>query len=71
MRAGMMHSPMPDTPPLWMPYVAVADCDATAAKAQGLGAQLIVPPTDIPNVGRFAALMDAQHACIAFMKPAG
>ena len=71
MRAGMMHSPMPDTPPLWMPYVAVADCDATAAKAQGLGAQLIVPPTDIPNVGRFAALMDAQHACIAFMEPAG
>lgn len=71
MRGGLMHAPMPDTPPLWMPYVAVADCDATAAKAQGLGAQLIVPPTDIPNVGRFAALMDAQGACIAFMKPAG
>jgi predicted enzyme related to lactoylglutathione lyase len=71
MRGGLMHSPMPDTPPLWVPYVAVADCDATAAKAQSLGAQLIVPPTDIPNVGRFAALLDAQGACIAWMKPAG
>lgn len=71
MRGGLMQSPMPDMPPLWMPYVAVADCDATAAKAQSLGAQLIVPPTDIPDVGRFAALMDAQRACIAFMKPAG
>jgi uncharacterized protein len=70
MRGGLMRSPMPGTPPLWMPYVAVADCDATAAQAQDLGAQLIVPPTDIPNVGRFAALIDAQGACIAFMKPA-
>ena len=69
MRGGLMRSPMPDTPPLWMPYVAVADCDATAAKASSLGAQVIVPPTDIPNVGRFAALIDAQGACIAFMKP--
>jgi len=69
MRGGLMRSPMPDTPPLWMPYVAVADCDATAAKATGLGAQIIVEATDIPNVGRFAALIDPQGACIAFMKP--
>ena len=69
MRGGLMRSPMPDTPPLWVPYVAVADCDATAAKARSLGAQVIVPPTDIPNVGRFATIIDAQGACIAFMKP--
>lgn len=70
MRGGLMHSPMPDTPPLWVPYVAVADCDATAAKARSLGARVIVEPTDIPKVGRFATLLDAQGACIAFMKPA-
>lgn len=69
MRAGLMHAPMPDTPPLWVPYVAVPDCDATAAKARTLGAQVIVEPTDIPNVGRFATLLDPQGACIAFMKP--
>ncbi|MGL6111017.1 MAG: VOC family protein [Rubrivivax sp.] len=71
MRGGLMRAPMPDTPPLWMPYVAVADCDATAAKAKSLGAQIIVEPRDIPQVGRFAALIDAQGACIAFMKPTG
>ena len=69
MRGGLMRSPMSDTPPLWMPYVAVADCDATAARVTALGAQLIVPPTDIPGVGRFAALIDPLGACIAFMKP--
>jgi predicted enzyme related to lactoylglutathione lyase len=71
MRGGLMRSPMPDTPPIWMPYVAVADCDATAAKATSLGAQIIVQPNDIPDVGRFAALIDPQGACIAFMKPFG
>jgi predicted enzyme related to lactoylglutathione lyase len=69
MRGGLMRAPMPDTPPMWMPYVAVADCDATAAKARSLGAQIISGPTDIPNVGRFAALIDPQGACIAVMKP--
>lgn len=69
MRGGLMRAPMPGAPPMWVPYVAVPDCDATAAKARSLGAQLIAEPTDIPNVGRFATLIDAQGACIAFMKP--
>jgi hypothetical protein len=69
MRAGLMRSPMSDTPPMWVPYVAVADCDATSARAKGLGATVIVEPTDIPNVGRFATLLDPHGACIAFMKP--
>ena len=68
MRAGLMHSPIPNTPPMGVPYVAVADCDATAAQARPLGAQLIVEPTDIPNVGHFATLLDPQGACSAFMK---
>ena len=33
-----------DVPPHGMVYFAVADCDATASKAQGLGGQPIVPP---------------------------
>jgi uncharacterized protein len=71
MRAGLMRSPMADTPPLWVPYVAVADCDATAAQAVALGAKLIVEPTDIPRVGRFAEIIDPLGAVIAFMKPFG
>src|SRR5215471_9298022 len=49
-------------PPHWSVYFAVDDCDATAKKAEGLGATLCVPPTDIPNVGRFAVVQDPQGA---------
>lgn len=70
MRGGLMRGPMADTPPIWVPYVAVADCDATAAKARDLGAQVIVEPQDIPNVGRFATFIDPQGAILAVMKPA-
>jgi uncharacterized protein len=71
MRGGLMRTPMADAPTMWMPYVAVADCDATATKAKGLGAKVVVEPNDIPNVGRYAAIVDAQGAGIAFMKPFG
>jgi predicted enzyme related to lactoylglutathione lyase len=55
-------------PPAWIGYVAVDDVDAAAAKAKGLGARIHVPPTDIPNVGRFAALGDPQGAIISLFK---
>ena len=47
-------------PPHWGIYITVDDVDATAAKADELGGKVLMPPTDIPNVGRFAALMDPQ-----------
>ena len=49
-------------PPNWGIYIAVADCEGTVAKATSLGARTYVPPTDIPNVGRFAVLADPQGA---------
>jgi predicted enzyme related to lactoylglutathione lyase len=69
MRGGLMQSPMPEVPAMWLPYVKVADCDATAAQAVELGAKVMVAPTDIPNVGRFAVLCDPQGASLAVMKP--
>jgi uncharacterized protein len=38
----------PDTPPHWSVTFAVADADATAAKATELGGSVIVPPFDGP-----------------------
>ncbi len=70
MRGGLMHKPMPDAPTAWTPYVKVADCDASVAAARRLGAQVMVEPTDIPNIGRFATVVDPLGAVIAFMKPA-
>jgi predicted enzyme related to lactoylglutathione lyase len=45
-----------------MNYVQVNDCDATAAKATSLGGKVCMPPTDIPNTGRFAMIQDPQGA---------
>jgi hypothetical protein len=68
--AGMM--PMPDMVPAevpshWLVYFGVDDTDATVAKATGLGATAVVPPTDIPP-GRFAVLADPEGATFAVIK---
>jgi len=52
------------TPPNWGAYVTVPDIDATAKKAAELGGMVLVPPMQIPNVGRFAVLRDPQGAVI-------
>lgn len=62
--AGMMPiaPEMGPVPPNWMIYFAVSEIDALAAKAAALGGKLIVPPQDIPKVGRFAVIQDPQGA---------
>jgi predicted enzyme related to lactoylglutathione lyase len=67
---GMM--PMPamvpaEVPAHWLVYFAVADTDATVAKATGLGATTFVPPTDIPP-GRFSVLADPAGAVFAIIQ---
>jgi predicted enzyme related to lactoylglutathione lyase len=57
-------------PPHWMPYFRVAGCDQTAAKVRENGGQVKVPPTDIPNVGRFAVLGDPQGAVFSIIQMA-
>jgi predicted enzyme related to lactoylglutathione lyase len=59
---------MKGVPPHWLTYFAVSDCDGTAKKVTELGGQVLVPPTDIPNVGRFAVSQDGQRAAFAFIK---
>jgi len=39
-------------------YVQVDDLEASVKKAEELGATIIVPPTPIPNIGRFAMFND-------------
>jgi uncharacterized protein len=54
-------------PSHWMPYFQVSDCDKVAAKATELGGEVKVPPTDIPNTGRFAMLQDPQGAMFSII----
>lgn len=55
-------------PPHWMGNVEVKDVDASVKQAQGLGAKVHVPPTPIPNVGRFAVIADPQGASLALVQ---
>ncbi|WP_421997956.1 VOC family protein [Reyranella sp.] len=55
--------------PGWVGYVGVEDVDAHADRAGKAGGALHVPPTDIPNVGRFAVIGDPQGAVICLFKP--
>jgi hypothetical protein len=54
---------------VWVAYVQVPDCDATAALVTELGGTICVPPMDIPNVGRFTVFMDPNGGTIAAWTP--
>ncbi|HTR51066.1 MAG TPA: VOC family protein [Kofleriaceae bacterium] len=68
-RAGIAKPMMPNVPAMWTPYVQVASADQTADKAKRLGAQLHVPPTDIPNIGRFAIFTGPEAGTIGILQP--
>ena len=69
-RAGIMKQMMPEAPHAWLPYVQVASADTTSSRAKQLGATIVVPPTDIPNVGRFSIFVDPQGAPLGILQPA-
>jgi predicted enzyme related to lactoylglutathione lyase len=60
-----------DAPSHWMAYVAVDDVDAKAKQVEELGGKVRVPPTDIPNVGRFCVVNDPTGAAISLIKLGG
>ncbi|MFP5075791.1 VOC family protein [Rhizobium sp. YIM 134829] len=71
--AGLMTLPASlaaeGVPPNWTGYVAVSDCDATAARAEELGGTVCKGPEDIPGIGRFAVIADPHGAVICIMTP--
>jgi predicted enzyme related to lactoylglutathione lyase len=64
---GMMPRPkeLAGTPSEWNVYFAVADAEATVAKATMLQAKTLAPLHEVPGVGRFAFLRDPQGAAFA------
>ncbi|HEY0544157.1 MAG TPA: VOC family protein [Pyrinomonadaceae bacterium] len=49
----------------WVSYIAVDDVDEAARRVSELGGKVSVPPTDIPNVGRFCVISDPTGATIS------
>lgn len=60
-----------DAPSHWMAYVAVDDVDAKAKLAEELGGKVCVPPTDIPNTGRFCVITDPTGATFSLITLVG
>lgn len=54
--------------PAWLPYIGVADVDATADAILAAGGRLFVPPRDIPGIGRFAMAGDPHGAAFYVMR---
>lgn len=70
--AGLMQLPQEaartGATPRWIGYVGVDDVDATVELIKRLGGAAVVPPTDIPNVSRFAIIADPQGATLALVR---
>lgn len=64
----LKNIPMPGVPSHWEVYVSVPNVDEAATAAPANGGTVYVPPTDIPNVGRFAGIFDAQGAATTAFK---
>ena len=68
---GMMPlppGPLGDAPPHWCPYFAVEDADAAAARCAKSGGKVVLPPRDLPLVGRFTVLADPDGARFAVIR---
>jgi len=67
---GMLQCPpeMKNLPPHWATFFNADDPDAAARKAADLGAQVCMPPTDIPGIGRFCVLTSPQGVTFQLIK---
>ncbi len=61
---GMLVSPVPNTPSIWLPYVAVPDLTASLAQAEALGASLVVPKTEVLGMGWLGIFRDPTGALL-------
>jgi len=74
-QAGVMTMP-PDAKamgaaPHWLNYIGSPDVDSSVARATEFGATVLVPPQDIPKIGRFTVLKDPFGATFAIFTPTG
>lgn len=53
---------MEGIPAHWSTYISVEDVDASLAKCEALGAKVVVPAMDVPDIGRMALIQDPQGA---------
>lgn len=66
---GIMGPPpgAPAMPPSWGCYITVDNVEKTLASCAALGGKTLMPPMDVPGVGRMAVLQDPQGAVFSVM----
>jgi hypothetical protein len=57
-----------DAPAHWSSAVSVDDVDVSTRTAAMLGGRVLLPPTDIPNVGRHAIVQDPTGAVLSLFR---
>jgi len=55
--------------PVWLGYLSVDDVDATVVAVQADGGTVMMPPWEVPGVGRMAMVTDPQGAPFYVMRP--
>jgi hypothetical protein len=67
---GLETGAIPSETSYWFSFIEVDDVDARVERAVALGATVVQPPVDVPNVGRVAVLRDPTGAAIGWMTSA-
>jgi predicted enzyme related to lactoylglutathione lyase len=68
-QGGIWPAP-PQAPTFVQFFVAVDDVKASAQKAEGLGAKLLIPPTKLPEGDEMAVMHDPQGMSFALWRRA-
>lgn len=58
------------SPPHWTGYIAVKDIEAVNKSVPKNGGKVLLPPTDVPGIGKFIVAQDPTGAVVALMQPA-
>ncbi len=67
---GIVPMDEPGRPSHWMAYIGTDSVDNAVERITKMGGEVAVPATDIPNVGRFSVVSDAQGAWFSVFTPA-
>lgn len=70
MVGGAMAAPA-GVPSGWLVYLGVEDVDGSAKKVAELGGTIMVPPTTVPDMLRFACGADPTGAAFGLLQPFG
>jgi predicted enzyme related to lactoylglutathione lyase len=71
MHGGFSKAQEGAPPPHWLGHIHVESVDETVEKAKKAGGKIAFGPMDMPEVGRFAIIIDPQGAFVSAYQPEG